>query len=489
MHAITEPSSPPLTHAQSQRIVFGVLLPVFLGSLDSTILASALPTIGRDLGDVHLLPWLITAYLIASTAVTPLYGKISDISGRRVTLMAAIAIYLAGSLVCALAPNLLVLIFGRVIHGIGGGGLTSMGMVVLGDLAAPKDRGRYYAYFSATYTTSGACGPALGGLISDYVHWSAIFWLNIPLGLIALGLTSVRLRALPRHERPHRLDLIGAALIMAASVAFMMALTLGGPRYPWTSAPILALFGLSLAVGALFIIRLRTAPEPLIPISILSDPVARCALTLNTFGWAPIVGLNIFMPMYLQSVLGMSATSAGLSLMVIMATLNASAGFTGQLLGRVKHYKRLPGLGLAIAIATLLVMGARASALTTMEVELLLAVLGVGFGPIAPLAMVALQNTVAVHHLGTAVGTLGFTRNLCATMMVAIFGAIILAGSSGETSRGGGLGTMAIPVEGFSRIFFVAAFSMTVSFVALLLMEEKPLRTSRPPNPESAPAS
>ncbi len=138
---------PPLNHAQAQRIVFGVLLPVFLGSLDSTILASALPTIGRDLGDVHLLPWLITAYLVASTAVTPLYGKISDIIGRRVTLMAAISIYIIGSLCCALAPSLLLLIVARVIHGIGGGGLTSMGMVVLGDLAAPKDRGRYYAYY------------------------------------------------------------------------------------------------------------------------------------------------------------------------------------------------------------------------------------------------------------------------------------------------------------------------------------------------------
>jgi len=489
MDALTNP--PPLTHAQTQRIVYGVLLPVFLGSLDSTILASALPTIGRELGDVHLLPWLITAYLIASTAVTPLYGKISDIVGRRVTLMAAIAIYLVGSLVCALAPNLLVLILGRVVHGIGGGGLTSLGMVVLGDLAAPKDRGRYYAYFSATYTTSGACGPALGGFISDYVHWSAIFWLNIPLGLIALALTSARLRALPRHDRPHRLDLIGAALIMVASIAFMMALTLAGPRYPWLSAPILALFALSLVIGALFVIRLITAREPLIPVSILSDPVARCALTLNTFAWAPIVGLNIFMPMYLQSVLGMSATSAGLSLMVIMATLNASAGLTGQLLGRVKHYKRLPGLGLLIAIATLIVMGWRAGALTTMEVELLLALLGVGFGPVAPLAMVALQNTVAVHHLGAAVGTLGFTRNLCATMMVAIFGAIILTGSSGETMlpRGAGLSTMAIPVEGFSRIFFAAALSMSVSFLALLLMEEKPLRTSRPVGSEAAPTA
>ena len=153
------PNPAALTHGQSQQIVWGILLPVFMGSLDSTILASALPTIGRDLGDVHLLPWLITAYLIASTAVTPLYGKISDIHGRRITVIVALTIHMTGSLICALSPNLLVLIFGRVIHGLGGGGLTSMGMAVLGDLAAPKDRGRYYAYFSATYTTAGACGP------------------------------------------------------------------------------------------------------------------------------------------------------------------------------------------------------------------------------------------------------------------------------------------------------------------------------------------
>ena len=162
--------------------MLGVLLPVFMGSLDTTILASALPSIGREFGDVHNLPWLITAYLIANTAVTTLYGKISDIHGRRTTLLISISMYMLGSLVCALAPNMFVLILGRVLHGLGGGGLTSTGMVVLGDIAAPKDRGKYYGYFSATYTTAGACGPALGGFLAEYLHWSVIFWINIPLG-------------------------------------------------------------------------------------------------------------------------------------------------------------------------------------------------------------------------------------------------------------------------------------------------------------------
>lgn len=480
-------ASPPLTHAQSQRIVFGVLLPVFLGSLDSTILASALPTIGRDLGEIHLLPWLITAYLIASTAVTPLYGKISDIRGRRFTLLAAIAIYIAGSLLCALSPNLLALIFGRVVHGIGGGGLTSMGTVVLGDIAAPKDRGRYYAYFSLTYTSAGACGPALGGLISDYIHWSAIFWLNIPLGMVALALVSSRLRELPRYERPHRLDIVGAALIIGASVAFMLALTLAGPSHPWSSLPILALFASAGTIGILFVIRLAIAPEPLIPIAILSDRVARHALALNTFAWAPIIGLNIFMPLYLQSILGMSATGSGMSLMIIMVTVNASAGLAGQIYGRVNRYKRLPMLSLMAAIATLVFMGFEATQLSTIAVEGLLAVIGLGFGPVAPLGIVALQNTVAAHHFGTAVGTLAFTRNLCATMTVSIFGAIVLAGT-GDTLPRGAVAAAAIPAAGFSRIFFAAALSMTVAFVALILLEEKPLRSNRAAAVEPTPS-
>ncbi|MBV9969254.1 MAG: MFS transporter [Xanthobacteraceae bacterium] len=471
-------SKPPLAHREAQQIVWGILLPVFMGSVDSTILASALPTIGRDLGDVHLLPWLITAYLIASTAVTPLYGKISDIHGRRRTVMAALTIHMVGSLICALSPNLLVLIFGRVVHGLGGGGLTSMGMAVLGDLAAPKDRGRYYSYFSATYTTAGACGPALGGFISDYVHWSAIFWLNVPVGMIALRLTSERLRRLPRHERPHRLDVAGAALIVAASVAFMLGLTLGGSRYPWISPQVLGLAGAALALGTLFVLRLLTAPEPLIPVSILSDKVARCALAANTFGWAPIVGLNVFMPTYLQSVLGMSATAAGLSLMAIMVALNTSAGLTGQVIGRVVHYKRLPVVGLMIAIATLVFMGWNAHSLTPWSVAALLALLGVGFGPVPPVAMVSLQNTVEVHHLGTAVGTLSFLRNLCATIIVAIFGALVLMGSARVLPRG--VDGLALPAERFTHVFYVAAASLVVSLMALLLMDEKPLRSSGP---------
>jgi EmrB/QacA subfamily drug resistance transporter len=463
-----------LSHRDARLIIIGMMLPVFMGSLDSTILATALPAIGRDLGHLNDLPWLITTYLIAATASTPLYGKISDTRGRRFATMIAIGAYMAGSLICALAPSMAVLIFGRVIHGLGGGGLTSTGMVVLGDVAAPKERARYYAYFSIVYTTAGACGPALGGFLADHLHWTAIFWFNIPLGVLAFAFTTSVLRRLPRYERAHRLDVLGAVLIVMASVAFMLAVTSGGVRYAWTSPAILGLLGLSALAGVLFVARLMTAPEPLIPVAILKDPVVRCAIASNSLGWGGIIGLNIFLPMYLQWVLGMSATNAGLSLMVLMATLNASAGFSAQLLMRYRRYKIVPLIGLALAIVALATLAVEVNGMPAWEFELLIAVLGIGFGPLAPLSTTVLQNAVVLHQFGSAIGTMNFTRSLYATVLVAVFGAMV---SSAVTGQGTTVPTGALEVSGFQLIFAAATVSLLLAFIALVLLEEKPLRT------------
>jgi EmrB/QacA subfamily drug resistance transporter len=469
---------PSLTHREARLIVLGVLLPTFMGSLDQTILANALPTIGRAFGDIHNLPWLITAYLLAATAAIPLYGKIADIHGRSLTLRIAILTYMAGSLVCALAPNMLVLIFGRVLHGLGGGGLSSMGMVVLADLVAPRERGRYYGYFAATYTTAGGLGPLLGGLIADHLHWSVIFWINIPMGLAALAVTTLLLRRLPRYERRHQLDFIGAALIVIASVSFMLALNMAGVRYPVMSLPILALIAAALIVGFLFVLRLRTAPEPLIPISILRNPVVRWAIVANACGWGAIIGLNVLLPIYLQGVMGLSPTQAGLSLIVFLVAMNTSAGLAGQVLGRVRHYKRLPTVMLAVAIAAVATLGLRADTITPLTFELLLILIGAGFGPVPSLTATAMQNLVARHQLGIAIGTMNFSRNLYATMLIAVFGALVLAAApAGEPLRGALAAGAGLAAHGFGRVFFLAAASFSVALVAIMLMEERPLRT------------
>jgi Major Facilitator Superfamily len=351
-------------------------------------------------------------------------------------------------------------------------------MIVLGDLVSPKERGRYYTYFSIIYTTAGGSGPLLGGLIAEYLHWSVIFWINIPMGLAALAITTTLLRRLPRYERPHRLDFVGAILIVLASVSFMLALNVAGVRYPWTSPPILALLAVALVMGALFVFRLLTAPEPLIPIAIFTNPIVRCAIAANTFGWGAIIGLNIILPIYLQSVMGLSATSAGLSLVVFMVALNTSAGLAGHVLGRVRHYKLLPMIGLAVSIAAVASLAWRAGDVTPLRLELTLILVGAGFGPLPSLSSVAMQNVVARHQLGISVGTMNFSRNLYATMLIAVFGAIVLAGMpAGESLRSAAAAVAGNVTEAFRMVFILASASMLIALTAMVLMTEKPLQS------------
>jgi EmrB/QacA subfamily drug resistance transporter len=472
----------PLTHREKRLIVISMMLPVFLGSVDQAILASALPTIGRSLGDMHNLPWLITAFLIASTALTPLYGKFADIHGRRAAMLIGLCVYVVGSLVAAASPNMLMLIFGRVIQGCGAGGLTVTANMILGDIAAPKDRGKYYTYFSIAFTTAGGSGPALGGWISDHMHWQVIFLWNFPLCVLAVVLALTVLRRLPRHERPHRLDFIGAMLVMAASSTFMLALNLGGVRYPWFSSPIVALLIGALALGAGFVARLRTALEPLIPITVLSDRAAGLAIAAHSFGWGSIVCLNIFLPMYLQSALGWSPTSSGLSLMILMVTLNASAGLSSQLLGRVQRYKLLPLCCLVVGVGAVVALAFSAGTMTSGKFEIILFLIGIGFGPTAPLTQVALQNTVPIHDLGAALGTMNFARTLIGTVLIAIFGAVILAkvpaGAPVDTLSHGILAGTSVAT--FATVFLAIAGTLAGAFVSLILLEEKPLDSKHP---------
>jgi EmrB/QacA subfamily drug resistance transporter len=466
-----------LTHRDKRLIAISMMLPVFLGSVDQSILASALPTIGRDLGEVHHLPWLVTAFLIASTALTPLYGKFADIHGRRAAMLIGVTVYMTGSLVCAASPNMLTLIFGRIVQGCGAGGLTVTANMVLGDIAPAKERGKYYTYFSLAFMTAGGTGPALGGWISEHLHWQMIFLWNFPLCVLAIVIALTVLRRLPRRERPHRLDVIGALLVMAASSTFMLALNLGGVRYPWASAPIMALFAAAVVLGAGFVVRLRTAIEPLIPIAVLADPAARLAIAAHSFGWGSIIALNIFLPIYLQSALGWSPTSAGLSMVVLMVTLNSSAGLSSQLLGRVRRYKLLPLCFLFVGVGAVIALALSAGAMTSLRFEIVLLLIGIGFGPTAPLTQVALQNTVPLRHLGAALGTMNFVRTLIATILIAIFGAIVLAhapvGAERGTLSADFLGSASVTT--FSAVFLAIAATLAISFLSVFLLEEKPL--------------
>ncbi len=379
------PSAPAaLDHAAVRSVVFGIMLAMFLGALDQTIVATALPTIGRRFGEVENLSWVVTAYLLSATASTPLYGKLSDIHGRRVMMLVAIGIFAAGSVACALAPSLTALIFARGLQGLGGGGLLSLSHIIIGDVIAPKERGRYQGYFGFVFAVASVGGPVAGGILAEHLHWSLIFWINIPIGAVALAMTYRALSKLPRHERPHKLDLIGAFLVVAATVAFMMALTWGGTRYPWGSAAIMALLGGSIVLFVLFAVRISTAPEPFLPPAVLANAIVRRGILSVACVFGTMIGLSIFVPLYFEVVLHLSASESGLVLIPLMGGTVVGATVSGRRMSRIAHYKRLPIIGLAVAVAGIAVLALKPEGLPLPVIAMALGVAGLGMGAVFP---------------------------------------------------------------------------------------------------------
>jgi EmrB/QacA subfamily drug resistance transporter len=478
------PQSGTLSHAEIRTIILGVLLAMFLAALDQTIIATALPTIGRELGDLEHLPWIVTVYLLTSTAVTPLYGKFSDSYGRRGTMLIGIVIFIIGSIACALAPTMIVLILARGLQGIGGGGLIALAQTIIADIVSPRERGRYQVYFASVFMTSSLLGPVLGGFFAEHLHWSVIFWINLPLGLVAFAIAFQSLKKLPRFERPHRLDLLGAILLVAATVALLLALSWGGLRYSWGSLPILGLFATSLVLWGLFAARMRLAPEPLIPPGVLHNPVVRMGVLAACFGMGTYIGLTIYLPVYFEAVRGLSASLSGLALIPLMAGTVVGATLSGRTMAKVKHYKRLPTIGLLVAMAATGILAMYGQSLSIVTVEIILAIISVGLGTVLPVTMVTTQNAVAPHQMGTATGTANFFRSLGGAFIVAIFGAIVLSGSglSGAASFES-LGAVAAQsgidlADVFSHVFIAAIVGFGLSLAFLLALEERPLRGS-----------
>ena len=326
--------------------MLGIMLAMFLGALDQTIVATALPTIGRHFANLGDLSWVVTAYLLTATAVTPLYGKLSDIHGRRAMMLIAICIFVVGSLACALAPSMTALVFARALQGAGGGGLIALAQTIIADIVSPRERGRYQGYIGAVFAASSIGGPVLGGFLTQHVDWSLIFWINLPLGLAALGMTSNVLKRVPYVPRKHKLDVIGAALMMAAAVALLLALSWGGRRFDWISAEFGALLATSTVLWGLFAWRLVVAEEPFLPIAVLANPVVRCAALAGGCSMATLVGMTIFVPLYFEVVMHMSASQSGLALIPQLGATVVFSTVTGRLMTHVVHYKRMPLIGL-----------------------------------------------------------------------------------------------------------------------------------------------
>ena len=469
----------PLTQNEVRTIVISLMLTMFLAALDQTIVATALPTIGRQFHDVSNLSWVITAYLLASTAVAPVFGTLSDIYGRRAMIIAALSLFVVGSILCAVAPNMPVLILARGLQGLGGGGIMPIVQTVISDIVTPRERGQYQAYFSGVWMAAGLLGPVLGGVFAEHLHWSMIFWINVPLGLASLAMLLPKMKKIPVFHRHRKVDWLGGVLLMAAAVVFMLVLTWGGNRYLWLSPVILSMIGAAAALAFAFVWHANNADEPFLPLSLMGGTVVPYGMAAGGCALGAILGLTVHLPLYYEVVYHLSASEAGLALIPLAAISTGGAAIAGRTMMRAKHYKRVAiiGTGSAALVGSVMAL----APLPLWALLVLLSVFALGLGTAFPISVVSIQNSVVRAQVGTVTGAMNFFRALMASFTVAAFSTILLMALGADISLGGehrgpvNSIASADMVTAFAYVFGAAAALLATACLCMILMEEKPL--------------
>ncbi|HUK08602.1 MAG TPA: MDR family MFS transporter [Stellaceae bacterium] len=494
-------SSSAHSHRQVLRILSGVLVGMFLAALDQTIIATALPTIAADLSGIEHLSWVVSIYLLTSTASTPIYGKLSDLYGRRRLLQIGITIFMLGSLLCVLAQTMSELIAARAIQGLGGGGLITLAHATVADHVSPRERGRYQGYLSSVWASASVGGPMLGGLFVDYLSWRWVFGINLPIGVVAITLCR---RALPRidiHHEQRRIDYIGATLLTLAVTALLLVTTWGGTQYPWLSPTILGLVAAGILLLVVFALQELRTLEPILPPRLFGDIVFRVANTVSFLISMVTFGSTMLLPVFFQMVAGRSPAGSGLLMAPFTGATVIGAFVTGQLMRKTGRYKRFPLFGLAagaLAFVLLATLRANTSALTISGYMILL---GLGVGTALPVMLVSVQNAADPRDIGAATSAVNFFRSMggafgAATLWsVLIIGlnyalegaapkansmALLQAGPDALAQMAPRLRSELAPalLQAFHDVFMVGAVLVLASLAMTTLLKERPLRTS-----------
>jgi EmrB/QacA subfamily drug resistance transporter len=512
-----------LSHRQILVVMGGLMAGMFLAALDQSIVAVALPRITSELGGLDKLSWVVTAYLLTSTAATPLWGKISDLRGRRPIFQAAIVVFLIGSLICGFSPEIAdffnvsginVMIGGRAVQGLGAGGLMSLSLAVIGDVIPPRERGKYQGFFAAVFGVSSVAGPLLGGWFTDNLGWEWIFFINIPIGIAALVVTSLALK-LHHVRRPASVDYLGAATIVGSVTSLVLYLSWAGPDKGWTSAIGIWLLVGTVGLGALFVLVESKAKEPIIPLELFKH----WTFTSNII-FAMIMGIGmfggvIFLPIYLQAVKGLSATHSGLAILPLVAGIFTTSIGGGQIMVRTGRYKWMPITGSFLVGCALLAFSNLQVDTPYYVIALIMYAFGAGLGFTMQVVVTAVQNSVDRRNMGVATASVTFFRSMGGAIGTALLGAILnirlkhhlseIIGAAQGHVAGGAIKTndvtaiKALPepikswvLEAFTRsmddVFLVGVPFMAVAFVIALTMREKPLR-GRGQHSDSATAS
>ncbi len=422
----SEPSDTGLSHREVVLCLFALLLGLFVAAIDQTMVSVALPVIVGDLGGLEQLSWVVAAYLVTSTVSMPLYGKISDVYGRRVVFQTALGIYLVTSMFCGLAQDINQLIVFRALQGIGGGGLMTLAFTILGDILSPRERGRYMGYFAGTWAVAGVAGPFIGGLLTDAGSWRLIFFVKLPVGVFAMAVIHRVLR-LPIPQTRHRIDFEGAALLVGAITSVMLVAVWGGTTFPWTSPLILGLIGAALLLGSVFLWWEARVPEPILPLGLFRNSIVTVCVVVGFLIGVAMFGAFVFLPLLLQAVVGLSATASGMFMVPMMAGVTTASIVAGRLVSRTGRYKVWPviGMGLVVGAMAILALVGAGSGLAGVVPPILL--LGLGMGMVMPVLNVAVQNAVEHKDLGVATSTVTFVRTMGGALGVAVFGAILTA--------------------------------------------------------------
>jgi EmrB/QacA subfamily drug resistance transporter len=481
-------------------VMGGLMLVMLLASLDQTIVSTALPTIVGDLGGLDHLSWVVTAYLLAVTVVTPLYGKLGDLYGRKVVLQAALVLFLVGSALCGLAQGMTELIAFRAIQGLGGGGLMVSAQAAIGDVVAPSERGRYSGLFGAVFGVSSVAGPLIGGFFTTHISWRFIFYVNLPLGAIALGVLAATLPSVDDRRR-HAVDYAGTALLAVGLSALILMTTLGGNTYDWGSPQIvgMGLVGV-LAIGALTQVE-RRAAEPILPPELFRNRVfVVCSAVGLVVGFA-LFGALTYLPLFQQVVRGLSPTASGLQLLPVMGGLLISSIVSGQVITRTGHYKAFPIAGTAFAALGMYLLSSLDETTSTGVAALHMLVLGLGLGMVMQVLVLATQNAVSYEQLGVATSGATLFRSIGGSLGTAVLGAIFSGQLTAELadklpSAGPGGGTeggvnpaqiarlpaplhdayIASFTDALNVVFAVATGVVLLAFVLSWFIQERPLR-------------
>jgi EmrB/QacA subfamily drug resistance transporter len=475
-------------------VMSGLMLVMLLASLDQTIVSTALPTIVGDLGGLNHLSWVVTAYLLAVTVVTPLYGKLGDLYGRKVVLQAALIVFLIGSALCGLSQSMTELIAFRAIQGLGGGGLLVSAQAAIGDVVAPSERGRYSGLFGAVFGVSSIAGPLIGGFLTSHISWRSIFYVNLPLGAAALVVLGATLPSVSERRR-RAIDYAGSLLLALGLGALILMTTLGGTTYGWGSAPIIGMG----VVGVLALFALasveRRAAEPILPPALFRNRVfVVCSAVGLIVGFA-LFGALTYLPLFQQIVRGLSPTASGLQLLPVMGGLLVTSILSGQVIARTGRYKAFPIAGTAVAALGLYLLSSLDATTADGVAALHMLVLGLGLGMVMQVLVLATQNAVSYDQLGVATSGATLFRSIGGSLGTAVLGAIFTGRLNAQLPGGGG-GAGVNPSEihrlpaaqhdayvgaftdALNLVFLVAAAVVVVAFLLSWLIEERPLRST-----------